>query len=55
MFRKFSSKYVQMSCPPRFVKPDAWSCSRNEVTPGGTVVLKTTSAPLERILSMVAP
>ena len=53
MFRKFSSKYVQTICPPRFVKPESCNCSRNGVTPGGTIVLKTTSAPLDVIFSIV--
>ena len=32
-------------CPPRAVKPASCSCSRNGVSPGGTIVLNTTSAP----------
>ena len=54
MFRKFSSKYVQTSWPPRLVKPESCSCSKNGVTPGGTIVLNTTSAPLAAIRSTVA-
>jgi len=54
MLRKFSSKYVQTSLPPRLTKPESYSCSKNGATPGGTMVLKTTSAPLELILSTVA-
>jgi hypothetical protein len=54
MFRKFSSKYVQTSWPPRFAKPESCNCSKNGVTPGGTIVLNTTSAPLAVILSTVS-
>ena len=54
MLRKFSSKYVQTSLPPRLEKPEVCSCSRNGVTPGGTIVLNTTSAPLESIRSTTA-
>ncbi len=54
MFRKFSSKYVQTSCPPRRVKPESYSCSKNGEAPGGTIVLNTTSAPLAMIRSTVA-
>jgi hypothetical protein len=54
MFRKFSSKYVQTRCPPRRVNPESYNSSKNGVSPGGTMVLNTTSAPLEVILSTVA-
>src|ERR1039458_1324526 len=52
---RFSSKYVVTTRPPRLVKPDSQSASRNGKHPGGTVVLNTTSAPLELILSTVSP
>ena len=54
MLRKFSSKYVQMSCPPRLVKPESYSSPKNGVTPGGTIVLNTASAPLAVIRSTVS-
>ena len=54
MPRKFSSKYVQTTLPPRFVKPASWSCSRNGAKPGGTVVLNTTWVPLAMIFSIVS-
>jgi hypothetical protein len=43
-----------MRCPPRLEKPESCSSSKNGVTPGGTMVLNTTSAPLETIRSTVA-
>jgi len=46
--------YVQTSCPPRLTKPESYSSSKNGVNPGGTIVLKTTSAPLAVMRSTVA-
>ena len=36
------------------VKPASCSCSRNGVSPGGTIVLNTTSAPLAMMSSTVS-
>ena len=42
-----------MICPPCARKPAPWSSSRNGGRPGGTIVLKTTSVPLDMISSTV--